>query len=182
MLVAKYVPIPQKWRENARTVFSFGAGLTDRIDYFNQKTVNMAWGYESNWNKTSLSVRIPNIEYSSLVKRDSLEKLITQNPILKNLFTDGLIVSIAGKWDLNWGRPTRLNFVRVNVEESGLLTGVIKNKFLDTNLYRYIKAEAEISRKEVYKSWADGTDKTVLVLRLMGGIGYELGSTGNLPK
>jgi outer membrane protein insertion porin family len=182
LLVAKYVPIPIKWRENAKTVFAFGAGLTDRIDYFNQRSVNMALGYESNWNKTSVSVRIPNIEYSSLIKRDSLIKLISLNPILKNLFTDGLIVSIAGKWDLNWGKPTRLNFFRFNVEESGLLTGIIKNKFLDTNLYRYIKIEAEISRKEIYKKWADGTDKTVLVLRMMGGVGYELGSTGNPDK
>lgn len=186
--------LPKSWqenakvmRENAKTVFSFGAGLTDRINYFNQKSINVAWGYETFWKNQSASVRIPNIEYSSLNIRDSLAKLIQSNPILKNLFTDGLILSISGKYDLSWGKPTRLNFLRVSGEESGLLTGAIKNNFFDTNLYRYIKVEAEISRKEVYKKWADGTDKTALVLRMMGGIGYELGSTihpdkrNNLP-
>ncbi len=169
-------------RENAKTVFSFGAGLTDRIDYFNQKSINLAWGYETFWKNQSASVRIPNIEFSSLNIRDSLAKLILNNPILKNLFTDGLILSLSGKYDLSWGKSNRLNFFRFSGEESGLLTGVIKNNFFDTNLYRYIKVEAEISRKEVYKKWADGTDKTALVLRLMGGVGYELGSTINPAK
>jgi outer membrane protein insertion porin family len=181
LLAPKFFVKP-KFRDNARTVFSFGGSVTDRIDYFNQRTVNLSWGYEYDWKNQSITFLFPNFEYSVLRPRDSLISLFNSNPIYKNQFTDGLILSAIFKYNLSFGRPGRLNFFRLNVEESGILFGVIKNKFFDTNLYRFIKVEAEISRKVVMKKWADGTDKNVLALRMMGGIGYELGSTENPNK
>jgi outer membrane protein assembly factor BamA len=177
-----FIKTNTRFRDNARTIFSFGGGVTDRINYFNQKTINLSWGYQYEWNNKGISVIFPNFEYSFLQPRDSLKALIISNPIYKNQFTDGLILSAIVRYNVNWGKPSRLNFFRVNVEESGILTGVIKTKFLDTNLYRFIKVEAEISRKMILKKWNDGLDKTVLAMRMMFGIGYELGSTENPNK
>jgi outer membrane protein assembly factor BamA len=52
---------------------------------------------------------------------------------------------------------------------------MIHNKFLDTNLYRFIKLDAEFTRKIQYR-------KTAIALRFFGGIGYELNSTVNPQK
>lgn len=177
-----FIKTNTRFRDNARTVFSFGGGVTDRINYFNQKTINLSWGYQYEWDNKGLSLIFPNFEYSFLQPRDSLESLFASNPIYKNQFTDGLIISAIVRYNVNWGRPERLNFFRLNVEQSGILTGVIKNKFFDTNLYRFIKVEAEISRKMILKKWNDGLDKKVLAMRMMFGIGYELGSTENQNK
>jgi outer membrane protein assembly factor BamA len=182
LILPQFLKVKQRYRDNARTVFAFGGGITDRINYFNQKTINLSWGYEFEWENKAVTLRFPNFEYSFLFKRDSLNNLINNNPIIKNLFTDGLIISALLRYDVNWGKPSRLNFFRLNVEQSGVLTGVIKNKFFDTNLYRFVKLEAEISRKVILKKWNDGTDKTVVAMRMMGGIGYELGATENPNK
>ena len=170
------------FRDNARTIFSFGGGITDRIDYFNQKTINVSWGYQYEWNNKSITFLLPNFEYSVLLPRDSLNALFATNPIYKNQFTDGLILSAIARYNVNWGKPNRLNFFRLNVEQSGVFTGVIKNKFFDTNLYRFIKVEAEISRKMILKKWNDGLAKKVLAMRMLVGIGYELGATENPNK
>ena len=188
LLIPSFVHLNQKYRDHSRTVFSFGGGITDRFNFYNLKTITGSWGYEYSWNNKFIAIRIPNFEYSDLIEREKLTALFKNNAILKNLFTDGLIISSVVNYNMNWSKKTnRVNFLRVNFEESGIITGVIRNKFFDTNLYRFVKIDAEISRKITLKKWNDGTDKTVLAMRMMSGIGYELGSTihpakrNNLP-
>jgi outer membrane protein insertion porin family len=167
--------IPYSWRENFRTVFSFNAAYTDRKELYNLTTVNGSWGYESQNKKNFLSLRIPNVEYSYLLPRPDLEALFVTNPSLRNVFTDGFISSIQGGYTTTGGRNKNLNIFRANVEESGLLTGLLRNQFLDTNLYRYIKLDAEFSRKIQFV-------KTAIAIRFFAGVGYELNSTVNPRK
>ena len=167
--------IPEKFRENFRTVFSFNAGNTERKDLFNLTTVNGSWGYELQSKNTLLSLRLPNIEYSYLKPRQKLLDLFASNPSLKNIFTDGLISSvIAGMTVTNTKRKTQKIF-RANAEMSGLLAGLIHSKFLDSNLYRFIKIDAEVIRKLSFT-------KSALVMRLFAGVGYEFNSTVNPRK
>ncbi len=173
--VPNYKWIPEKYRQNIRTIFSFNAGNTERKDLYNLTTVNGSWGYEFQKKNLLLTLRIPNFEYAFLIKRQKLNDLIDSTPALNNIFTDGFISSIAGGITVSGGKNNNLNVFRGNFEESGLVTGLIRNKFLDSNLYRYIKLDAEFVQKFVYS-------KSSLVLRLFAGVGYELGSTKHPDK
>ncbi len=167
--------IPDKLRDNWRTVFSFNAGNTERKDLFNLTTVNGSWGYEFQSKNTLFSLRLPNIEYSSLTPRAGLDTLFKYNPALKNIFTDGLISSVIGGVTINSEKKNVIKIFRANAEISGLVAGLISNKFLDDNLYRFFKADVEIIRKISFA-------KSALVLRLFTGVGYEFGSTANPDK
>lgn len=167
--------IPQIMRDNFRTVFSFNAAFTERRELYNLTTLNGSWGYEFQWRKNFVSFRLPNIEYSYLQPGPKLDTLFRDNPSLKNIFTDGFILSAIASYSVSGGKKNNRNFFRANLEESGLLTGIIRNKFLDTNLYRFIKIDAEFSRLIKYR-------KSSLALRLFAGAGYELNSTRNPQK
>lgn len=174
-VIPNVLNIPDKYRDNFRTILGFNAASTDRRFLFNLKTFNASWGYDFQLGKKLFSIRLPNIEYSLLRKRDSLDTLIKYNPLLKNIFTDGLISSVAASFTMSGGKNSNLNILRLNVEESGLLSGLIRTPFLDKELYRYIKTDIELTRKVQYK-------KSSLALRFFAGVGYELSSTRNPDK
>ncbi|WP_245562247.1 BamA/TamA family outer membrane protein [Niabella aurantiaca] len=174
------------FRGNFRSLFTLSAASTERRYLFNLTSFSSAWGYEFGWrgrdyssnNRTfNLSVKVPNIEYSYLIRRDSLDRMIARNPSIKNLFSDGLITSSIVKLIMPWGRINgrSTNVIRANFEESGLLTGMIRNSFFDKHLYRFAKLDVEYAK--LYK-WT----KTSLVLRGFAGVGYELESTANPEK
>lgn len=173
--IPNFKGIPDKIKDNFRSIFSFNAANTERRFLYNLTTFNASWGYDFQWGKKLFSLRIPNIEYSLLNKRDSLDTLIKYNPLLKNIFTDGLIASISASFTMSGGKKSNLNILRANIEESGLLTGLIRNPFLDKHLYRYIKTDVELARKVQYK-------RSSLAFRFFAGVGYELGSTRNPDK
>jgi outer membrane protein insertion porin family len=166
--------IPDRYRDNIQTVFSFALASTDRRFLYNLTSLNGSWGYEYKWRNKSLTVRFPNVEYSLITRRDSLEKLIRDNPSLANIFNDGLIISTISKFIVTGG-TTGTNIFRVNFEESGLLTGMIRNSFFDKQLYRFIKADGEFSRSVKFT-------KKEFAFRLFAGAGYELSSTVNPDK
>ena len=167
--------IPAKFRENFRTVFSFNAGNTERKDLFNLTTVNGSWGYEFQSKNALFLLRLPNIEYSYLKPKQKLIDLFTSNPSLEYIFTDGLISSVIAGVTVNGAKDKVLKIFRANAEVSGLMTGLIKNDFLDKNLYRFLKLDAELIRKLSFH-------KTALVLRIFTGVGYEFESTANPAK
>ncbi|WP_300601372.1 BamA/TamA family outer membrane protein [Niabella sp.] len=176
----------ENFRGNFRSLFTMSAASTERRYLFNLTSFSSAWGYEFGWrgkdyssnNRTfNLSVKIPNIEYSYLIRRDSLDKMIAKNPSIKNLFSDGLVTSSIVKFIMPWGSINghNTNVIRANFEESGLLTGLIRNPLFDKHLYRFVKLDVEYAK--LYK-WT----KTSLVLRGFAGAGYELESTVNPDK
>ncbi len=168
--------IPRKLKENARTVFSFNAASTERRLLFNLTTVNGSWGYEFQWNKQTLAFRFPNIEYSYLKSKPLLDTLISKNPALKNIFTDGFISSTIINYSISGGKKQTVNLFRANMEVSGLVSGLIGNsKFLDTNLYRFIKVDGEYTRKIPVR-------RAAIVIRVFAGVGYEFNSTANPDK
>jgi outer membrane protein assembly factor BamA len=168
--------VPKKLKENARTVLSFNAAATERRALFNLTTVNGSWGYEFQWSKQTLALRYPNIEYSYLKSKPLLKDLFIKNPALKNIFTDGFISSAIVNYSISGGKKDNVNVLRANMEVSGLVSGLIRhNKFLDTNLYRFIKVDAEFTRKISFR-------KSAIALRAFAGVGYEFNSTVNPDK
>jgi outer membrane protein insertion porin family len=174
--------LPERWRDNLRTVFSFNAANTERRELYNLTTINGSWGYEyqravPGSNKTFfITAKLPNIEYSYITKRDSLNKLIQDNPSLNNIFTTGLVSSVAvsATQTYNWKRSQEI--YAANLELSGLLSRFIPSRFLDSNLYQFIKFNVE------YTTLFKLTKKTGFAIRFFGGIGYELPSTADPNK
>jgi outer membrane protein insertion porin family len=161
--------IPERLRDNLRTLFSFNAARTERRFLYELATINGAWGYEfqrSRKRSVLISAKLPNIEFSSLNKKDSLNKLIIQNPSLNTIFTDGLVVSLIG--NLTIASPVTARHVsvfRTNVELAPFVAGWFRSKFLDSQIYRYIKIDAEFAR--LYRF-----EKTSVALRIFGGVGF----------
>ena len=165
-----------KLKEGAQSVFTFNMANTERKDLYNLSTVNSSIGYEFQLTKKLITVRYPNIEYSKLVARQKLLDLFATNPGLQNIFTDGFIESLIAGFSLTGGRNKNLNILRVNLENSGLLTRLIPNNdFLDTNLYRFLKVDGEFT-------WKLQFNRSALAFRLFGGVGYEFNSTQNPKK
>lgn len=135
--------LPTRFRENVRTIFSINTGNTDRRNYWNLTTFNTSWGYEYNWRNKLLRLRFPNIEYSFLNSRVLLEQLFRENASYRYIFNSGLITSAIANYTFTGGKKNRTNQTRFNIEGSGLLTGFIRSKFLDSNLYRFLKFDAE---------------------------------------
>ncbi|MET0637547.1 MAG: BamA/TamA family outer membrane protein [Chitinophagaceae bacterium] len=167
--------IPANRRDNWRTLFLFNASRTQRRILYDLSTINGAWGYEFQRRNILLTFKIPNIEYAFLIKKDSLNKLIAQNPSLNNIFTDGFVSSVITNFTLSGGTAKSLNILRANVEESGLLTGMIHNSFLDTQLYRFIKMDIELAK--LFRR-----PKSSIALRFFAGVGYEFDNTTNPLK
>ncbi len=168
------------------SVYSLNAAKTERLLLFNLTTLNTNWGYDFSWraknynssNRTyNLSVKIPNIEYSYLQRKDSLDNLIRYNPSIRNMFSDGLVASVIGTFTMPWSdvRHKRTNLLKANVEFSGLLAGMVPSRFIDSQLYRFAKLDVEYAK--LFK-WA----KTSLVLRGFAGVGYEFDFTKNPDK
>jgi outer membrane protein insertion porin family len=126
-----------------RTRLSFSAGNTDRKAFFNLSSFNLSWGYEFNWKNKLLALRIPNIEYSLLTRRDTLNKLIENNASYKYIFNNGLITSTIASYTVSYPKKNKTSQLRFNGEVSGFLLGELKSKFLDANLYRFRKFDAE---------------------------------------
>ncbi len=172
--IPKFNFLPERLRDNVRTVLSLNVANTDRKDLFNLTTVNAAWGYDLAWRSRkqntsrSLTVRVPNVEYNFLNKRDSLETLIGANPSLRYIFNQGLVVSLFSNFTVIKERSKSTDIFRINFEESGLLTGLVKTKAFDS-LYRFIKFDADFGHKFKFR-------RSELVTRVFAGIGIELKS------
>ncbi|MBM3417121.1 MAG: hypothetical protein FJY20_11955 [Bacteroidetes bacterium] len=167
--------LPEKIRPSFRTVLAFNASLTERRQLYDLRTINGSWGYEFQWDKKFITLRFPNIEYSSFKPQLRLLDIFTNNPSLKNIFADGFISSMRTGVRITGGRNKHVNVFNFNTEVSGLLSGLIKNDFLDSNLFRFIKVDAEFARKI-------NINRTALVLHAFAGIGYEFNSTVNENK
>jgi outer membrane protein insertion porin family len=161
-----------KYRENARTLLNFNVAYEDRIDYWNLTTLNTSWGYETSWKNKLLRIRFPNIEYNLLYSRPKLDTLIDSNKSYKYIFNNGLILSSIYNLRIAGGRHNTTNLASFSIEPSGLLLGLIRSSFLDSNLYRFIRVDAEFTQTHRIR-------RSALAWRVFGGLGYELPSTHN---
>lgn len=172
--------IPEAHRNNIRTVFGLNAARTERKELFNLSSLNASWGYEYQYAKpgshklTQISLKLPNIEYSNLQKKQGLDDLIAANPALKNVFTDGFISTIILGTSLTNTHPKKPSVLSANLELP-FLAGLIHSKFLDTQLYKFMKVNAEYTQQFKRKN-------SSFVIRAFAGIGYAFNSTVNVEK
>ena len=141
--------------------------ILSALDFYNLITFNTSWSYLLQRRNKLYAVKLPNIEYSFLDAKQQLKDLFAQNPGLKNLFNDGLIVSGIYSITVTGGTKKNLNSLKANLELSGLLASLIPSDFIKNNLYRYIKPDVEFKR-------ITKIGKNDLVLRTFIGVGIPL--------
>jgi outer membrane protein assembly factor BamA len=165
-LIPDFRFLPSQMKENAKTLFGVNAAYSTS-NLFDLTTTNIYWGYDFNWNKTLLSVRIPNIEYTYLRKKELFEQLEEANQSYGFIFNSGLVTSMINTLTLTGGNKNKANLARFGLEFSGLLTGFAKSDFLHNNLQRFIKIDAEF--RQTYK-----IRKSAFAWRVIGGAGFQI--------
>ena len=162
--------IPRKFRDNFRTNLSFALANTVRKDFFNLTSLNAAWGYSFQWKNKSAYVRLPNIEYAHIDKKDSLNRFLNENPSLKTVFPEnGLVLSLQAGFSVRGGKGNVSQIFRANFEESGLLSSHLNLKVLDS-LFKFVKIDAEFIRNEQH-------GKKSLILRAYVGAGFSMATS-----
>lgn len=165
-----------------RTLLNFSGAYTDRKDFYALKSFNVLLGYQATKSRRQRKSHTwffspLNIEYVLLTKRDTLIKLIQQVPNLKYSFNDGLVISniIGYNYLQTTADGSKKNEVRIGLEQSGGLTGLISKLDKESNLYRFVKIDGDFKHYINYK-------KSALVFRLYGGIGIPYGRTAEGTK
>ena len=152
----------------ARTFLNIGGGYNERNNFYTLTNLNIALGFE--WKKRTniWTVKIPNVEFVNLKRSDSLVKLIEQNPNIGYQFNQGLVfgVAVGFQKDISYRRkPNQNTYVRINAEESGLMTG----SFIKNTL-RFWKLDAEARHSIAFP-------KSKWAFRLTGGYGRNYENT-----
>lgn len=166
--------IPQKLRDNYKTIIAFNVANTDRLLLFNFRTFNTSYGWEASIKNKLISIRLPNVEYSDLIPTDSLNTLIKNNPSMKYIFTDGLVISVVGSF-------TRTGFDKVNPSSIRFGTelaapfGLFRSAFFDSNLYRFLKFDGDYR-----KSFR--LERNELAFRFYAGLGYSIYDESRNPN
>jgi outer membrane protein assembly factor BamA len=154
--------------DNGRTIFSFNLGNIERIKFFNVTTLNSSLGVELNWRNNLLGVRLPNIEYNFLNPGEDLEELIAKNASYRYIFNNGFVISSIANFSKADITKTHSSLKRISGEISGLFAGMIKNNsFLDSNLYRFAKIDAEYRRTKFIR-------RSAFAWRVFGGVGIGI--------
>lgn len=166
-LMPRFRFIPENRRDNFRTLLNLSLNNTDRFQFFNLYAFNLSWGYEYTWRNKQLNLRLPNLEYTIINKRQQLIDLEKENASYKYIFNDGLVASTVVNYTVTGGHNNITNQKRLNFEASGLLTGLGNSDFINNNLYRFLRADAEI--RQTHKM-----GKSAIAWRLFGGAGMGL--------
>ncbi len=171
---------------SSRTILNFTASYTDRRDFFTLGSINGSIGYE--WTtspkkyeigprtKNHVWLYIPfNIELVRLGIRQRLTDLLISVPNLRNSFNNGLIISQNLIYKSIYSRNNHFTSLKLGLEESGGILGLLKHIDRDAGLYRYVKIDGDIRHVIQFKrsEWA---------FRLYAGIGVPYGRTLNGEK
>jgi hypothetical protein len=164
--------------DSARTILSLNAAYTDRKDYFQLASLNLAWGYEIAKKNHVWLWRPFNMEQSNLTSTDSLDKDLQENSLLRYAFNDGLVFGlIGGQGVFRWQKlkGNSLHTVRVAAEESGTLLGFIEALDTKAKLFRFFKTDLQYTYTRQFK-------KAALSFRTMGGVGWAYGDSSETVR
>ncbi len=151
------LPFKIKREENfnsSRTILNFSSSYTDRRDFFTLGSINGSIGYEwvtrerrsetrTGQRKTTWLYIPFNIELVRLGRRDSLTRLFNSVPNLENSFRNGLVISQNLIYQTLFSKNNIFNSLKIGIEESGGIVGLLKYVDQVGGLYRYIKADVD---------------------------------------
>jgi hypothetical protein len=154
--------------------------LINRIDFFNQQIFNTGFGYNfTNSEKHLWSLKIFNFDYRRLYNRStSFDQTLAENPFLRYSFNTALVMGSSVTYNLahaNPKNPKLITNLKVNVEESGLIWGILKQgnrnsqngNFFNKYLKEFIKGDIEYT-------YTINHPKSAIAFRAFAGVGIPL--------
>ncbi len=166
-VIPRYNFLSPQLKEGAQTSLALNLNILDIADLLYLSTINASWGYRFNWKKYLLSLRIPNIEFAQLKRRKELDALIAKNQSYKYIFNDGFIASTIAGLTISGGKKDVTNLTRLNLESSGLVAGLLHTRFIDSNLKRFIRLDADF--RQNYK-----IRRSAFAWRAFAGVSYSI--------
>jgi outer membrane protein insertion porin family len=134
--------------ENSRTSLGFNGRYVHRVDYLDLLSLNASWGWDVSLPKLLINVRIPNIEYTFLDKKQLLTDLISKNRSYEYIFNPGLVSSTLINGSYLTAKKNVSGLTRLGFEFSGNALGLLRkgSDFLFRNLKRYEKVDFSIQK------------------------------------
>jgi outer membrane protein assembly factor BamA len=167
----------RKWfpKDSTHTVISGNTSYTDRRtsadkEFFNVRSINGSFGWESNVGNKSFLFRPFNVEYTDLHQSDSFAHYLDSFPSLKLAFKTGLVMSFQFAYSSVKKHGIATDFFSFSIENSGLLLGTIKS-LNDGVLWRFVKSDVTYRRHWTWRT-------TELAIRLFAGGGIAYGKPG----
>ena len=158
----------------ARTNLVLNGSYYDRKDFYRLRSVVTNWGYTWRQKNIVWQFKFPNVELYFLDTLPQLESAFQTNPYLRTAFNTGAILGAQGSFIYTYPSKRNKNinnYIRLGSEISTAF-GI---KFLQENIYQYIKLEAEYRKLINYQ-------KSSLAFRGFGGIGYNYHFTEKYGK
>lgn len=155
----------------------------NRVDFFKQQVINTSYGF--NFSKTQnrlWSLKLINFDFRRLYNRsESFDETLNEFPYLRYSFNTALVMGTGLSYSsakAGFYNPNIINRMTVNIEESGLLWGVLKEKnkpagtgnFFNKYLREFIKVDGEFVSTVNYQ-------KSALAFRGFAGVGIPVGKS-----
>jgi outer membrane protein insertion porin family len=162
-------------KDSTRTVINGNTSYTDRRladekEFFNVRSINGSFGWESNIGNETWILRPFNVEYTDLEKSDTFQTYLNEFPSLNLAFKTGLVMSSQIAYSSVRKHGNATDFFSASGETSGALLGLIKS-LNDGALWRFIKGNVEYRRHWDWRT-------TELAIRLFAGGGIAYGKPG----
>jgi hypothetical protein len=184
ILFPKFItPFKKLNRKKFLTKQSFintNASLISRVDFFDQQVFNINFGYNWTNNENHLwSYKPFNFDYHRIYNRsESFDSTLDVFPFLRYSFNTALVMGQSLSYTsvhINTKNPKIVDALKANLEESGLIWGLLKDKnrsyrngnFFNRYLKEFIKADVEFTHTINHP-------KSALVFRAFAGVGIPL--------
>ncbi|HEU5053042.1 MAG TPA: BamA/TamA family outer membrane protein [Hanamia sp.] len=154
--------------------------LINRVDFFDQQVFNTSYGFNWTNNEKHLwSLKLFNFDYRRLFNRSaSFDSTLNENPFLRYSFNTALVMGGGLSYNLvkaNRRNPKLVTNVKANLEESGLIWDLLKQKnktpqtgnFFNKYLKEFIKADVDYT-------YTINHPKSAIALHAFAGVGIPL--------
>lgn len=152
----------------------------NRFDFYNQQIINTSFGFNFTKKQNRLwSLKLLNFDFRRLYNRSAaFDSTLNEFPFLRYSFNTALVMGSSLSYSVAtpaFKHPNVINKFRVNIEESGLLWGFLKEKnatsqtgnFFNKYLREFLKADFEFVH-------SINKPKTSLDFRFFLGIGVPM--------
>lgn len=164
------------WVAN-QTFLNTNISFIDRIDFFNQQIINTSYGFNfTKWQNRLWSIKLFNFDFRRLYNRSAkFDSTLIEFPYLRYSFNTALVMGSGASYTLvrsGFRNPNVINKLTVNLEESGLLWGLLKEgqrtsqtgNFFNKYLREFVKADVELTHTINHP-------KSALAFRAFAGVG-----------
>lgn len=179
--LSKILPINLKRKLlNKQTFVNVNLAQINRIEFFNQQGLNLAYGYKFSKRVSATNVfRLFNLDFRRIYNTtERFDQTLDSFPFLRYSFNTALVTGMSFSrvyTYTNQKHPKRSNVTRFNIEESGLTWAALIKNFAGNNkenfASKYLKEYIKVDMEYVH-TWS--YVRSAVAIRFFGGLGIPL--------